>query len=363
MRTLEKPPRIEWIDYARFFAALMVMGYHYSVNGIRNGKLTSLEPFDRASEVLQYGYLGVPFFFLVSGFVIMASAASGSPVKFVISRIFRLWPAFLFCLTLTSVVLAIWPSPLMPISFEQYIANLTMIPTSFGFSVVDGVYWTLKTELIFYSAVLLVLSLRLIRYAQIIVEVWIGWLVLSFAMGNANGFLQGYDAFFAAGCCFYFMSRDGLSGRTLIGAATCAVIGLRVAELPTTDFINATYGPTLSHYIVAAIVIGFFVVFLAMSASRLKTRAFPYARQVGALTYPMYLLHAHIGYALMSRFGSNAHPILTVTSMAVSIIIASWLVARFVERPVQKFRPTVERFLTTGRAIPATVPATGSIDD
>ncbi|OBQ84067.1 acyltransferase [Mesorhizobium sp. WSM3873] len=345
MRATGKSSRIEWIDYARFFAALMVMSYHYGVNGIRNGKLTSLEPFDRAGAVLQYGYLGVPLFFMISGFVIVSSAGSGSPVKFAISRVFRLWPAFIFCMTLTSIVLAIWPSHLMPISPSQYLANLTMVPTSLGFPVVDGVYWTLKTEIKFYAAVLVILSLRLIAYAQIIVELWIGWLLVSLAVGSGHGFLQGYDAFFAAGCSFYFISRDGLSVRTLLATAACGLVGLQSAELPTTAAINATYGQSLSQAVVVTTVIGFFALFLGMSTSKLKYTTLPYARQIGSLTYPMYLLHAYIGYTLMSRFGSSDHPLLTVLSMAAAVLVASYLVTRFIERPAQKLRPAAERWL------------------
>ncbi|TJV03410.1 MAG: acyltransferase [Mesorhizobium sp.] len=361
MNTDRKPSRIEWIDYARFFAAFMVMGYHYGVNGVRNGKLTDLEPLDRAATVLQYGYLGVPLFFMISGFVIMSSASSGSPLKFAISRVFRLWPAFIVCLTLTSIVLAIWPSPLMPISVEQYLVNLTMIPTSFGVPVVDGVYWTLKTELMFYAAVFVALSLRLIGYAQMLVEAWVAWLLVSFMMGSGHGFLQSYDAFFAAGCIFFFVYRDGLSIRTVVAAAVCVMVGLQVAELPTTDFINATYGPTLSRQVVIGIVIGFFVVFLAMSAPASGSRTLPYARQIGALTYPMYLLHAYIGYTLMSRFGSSAHPLATLTTMAVAILGASWLIARFIERPAQQFRPVVERFLL--RPHVTAMPAAEALDE
>lgn len=338
--------RFEWIDYARFAAALSVMSYHYLVNGIRNGKLTGIGPFEGAGALFQYGYLGVPLFFMISGFVIMSSARSGSPVKFVISRVFRLWPAFVFCMTLTSIVLAIWPSPLMPISAGQYFVNLTMIPTSFGWPVVDGVYWTLKTEIIFYASVLAILSLNLISYAQIIVEIWIAWLIVSFAVWGGHGFLGGYDAFFAAGCSFYFMYQDGFSPRTLLATSACAVMGLCVAELPTTDFINATYGPTLSRYVVGVIVLGFFVVFLGMKASRAESKPLPFARQIGALTYPMYLLHAYIGYTLMSRFGSSDRPLFTVFIMAVAVLIASYLVARFVELPVQRLRPVAERGLS-----------------
>ncbi|MER9168864.1 acyltransferase [Mesorhizobium australicum] len=362
MHSARKPSRIEWIDYARFFAALIVMGYHYGVNGIRNGKLTGLEPFDRAAAVLQYGYLGVPLFFMISGFVIMSSASSGSPLKFAISRVFRLWPAFIVSLTATSIVLAIWPSPLMPISVGQYLVNLTMIPTTFGVPVVDGVYWTLKTELMFYAAVLVVLSLRLIDYAQVLVEVWIIWLLVSFAMGSGHGFLQSYDAFFAAGCTFFFVYRDGLSPRAAVAAVACVVVGVQVAELPTTDFINGTYGPTLSHQVVIGIVVAFFVAFLAMCASTIGLKTLPYARQIGALTYPMYLLHAHIGYTLMSKFGSGGHPVVTLITMAAVVLVTSWLIARFVERPAQQFRPLVERLLLRPR-IATAMPAAQALDE
>ena len=45
----------------------------------------------------QYGFLGVPVFFIISGFVIAYSAEGRTPVGFAIARFSRIYPTFLFC--------------------------------------------------------------------------------------------------------------------------------------------------------------------------------------------------------------------------------------------------------------------------
>lgn len=63
--------RMELLDYGRFFAAISVVAYHYSFNGIKGGKITSIDVVSPIAEsVFKYGYLGVDFFFIISGYVI-----------------------------------------------------------------------------------------------------------------------------------------------------------------------------------------------------------------------------------------------------------------------------------------------------
>ena len=66
--------RVEIIDYYRLAAALAVVAFHYLYNGIDNGKVGSISH-EPIAALAQYGYLGVNLFFMISGYVITASAA------------------------------------------------------------------------------------------------------------------------------------------------------------------------------------------------------------------------------------------------------------------------------------------------
>lgn len=83
--------RVELLDYARFSAALSVLAFHYLFAGIRNGKLSSLSYIPVVTDIAKYGYLGVELFFMISGYVIFATAKDKSPGQFIVSRIARLY--------------------------------------------------------------------------------------------------------------------------------------------------------------------------------------------------------------------------------------------------------------------------------
>jgi peptidoglycan/LPS O-acetylase OafA/YrhL len=86
--------RIDLLDYARLFAAFCVLALHYTYSGITNGKVTSIGHIDSIIDITKYGYLGVEFFFMISGYVIFFSATNSSASKFIVSRAVRLYPLF-----------------------------------------------------------------------------------------------------------------------------------------------------------------------------------------------------------------------------------------------------------------------------
>ncbi len=96
--------RVSELDLLRFFAAFSVLLYHYTFRGYAAGDM-SIMPYPLLAPISKYGYLGVDLFFLISGFVILMSASSGSLKRFAISRIVRLYPAFWVCCTVTFIAI------------------------------------------------------------------------------------------------------------------------------------------------------------------------------------------------------------------------------------------------------------------
>ncbi len=96
--------RLELLDYGRFIAALCVLASHYLYNGILTGKINSIAPMPEVADIVKYGYLGVDFFFIISGYVIFFSAQNKSAGDFLTSRALRLFPAFWVAVLLTSTV-------------------------------------------------------------------------------------------------------------------------------------------------------------------------------------------------------------------------------------------------------------------
>lgn len=65
-----------------------------------------------------------------------------------ISRFARLYPAFWTALLLAAILVPINGGPIA--SAATMLANATMLPVLFGAPLVDGVYWTLVYEIVFY---------------------------------------------------------------------------------------------------------------------------------------------------------------------------------------------------------------------
>src|SRR5699024_929201 len=57
---------------------------------------------------------------------------------------------------------------------------------------------------------------------------------------------------------------------------------------------------------------------------------------LGALTYPLYLLHEYFGWALIQVLHPALGKWLTLTATVAASLAMAWLVHRFVERPVHR---------------------------
>ena len=69
--------------------------------------------------------------------------------RFVISRFFRLYPAYWLSLTAALVVLVV--AAHQHVDAREVAANVTVLQQFIGIENVLGIYWTLQIELIFYA--------------------------------------------------------------------------------------------------------------------------------------------------------------------------------------------------------------------
>ncbi|MET0408455.1 MAG: acyltransferase family protein, partial [Hyphomicrobium sp.] len=144
------PTRMHNIDALRAIAALTVLFQHVSGDIWRAfpASLPYLKPV--ALDLFDWGRFGVVLFFLISGYVIPLSFTGPSPLqKFVISRIFRLYPAFWLSIVAMVGALHLNGVNLLP---TQIAANVTMAYPLFGQAAINGVFWTLIIEVMFYIA-------------------------------------------------------------------------------------------------------------------------------------------------------------------------------------------------------------------
>lgn len=104
MKQLE---RLNLLDSFRFIAIVMVLFYHYYSRWTSPISKISLYNYEYTFDVFKYGYLGVEFFFMISGFVIYFTLTkTNSFWLFLKKRFFRLFPTMVLCSLITLLVLS-----------------------------------------------------------------------------------------------------------------------------------------------------------------------------------------------------------------------------------------------------------------
>jgi exopolysaccharide production protein ExoZ len=143
------------IQIARAIAALSIVYYHSWVSITRFPKDTAFPiPF-----LSSYGWLGVDFFFAISGFVICLVASRGTFAvrPFLIKRVFRLYPLWLLMLTLFALTAWLWRGLQPEETFLFYLRSASLMLTN-GFPFYS-IGWSLQHEMVFYLAATIIIPL------------------------------------------------------------------------------------------------------------------------------------------------------------------------------------------------------------
>jgi peptidoglycan/LPS O-acetylase OafA/YrhL len=83
--------------------------------------------------------------------VIAYSAEGRTATGFAIARFSRIYPTFVFCMTLTCLAIVFLGPPHFETSFRQWTANLFIAATAFRQPYMDASYWSLVIEVMFYA--------------------------------------------------------------------------------------------------------------------------------------------------------------------------------------------------------------------
>ena len=331
--------RVEVLDLLRLIAVLAVVLFHYGFRGAAADGLTLVSLPD-LEPVAKYGYLGVQFFFVISGFVIAYSAAGRTASGFAIARIARIYPGFLVCMTATFLVTLAIGAPRFETSLGQWLANLFVVSPALRQPFMDGAYWSIVYELIFYGWVFLLMSLGWFRrYIDWIVIVWLAVSIADEMLVHSGLlhrlFVTDQSAFFAAGLVLYEIYRGRRDRKVMLLLALATVTAVDQAILGAA-WTRDHYHVTLDNWIVAAVCLG--AIGLVWLATRVRALPLPspVILAIGGLTYPMYLLHQHIGFMLFNRFEGYASAAVLIVATVAAMIALSWAIWRFVERPAQR---------------------------
>lgn len=322
--------RFPALDVYRVIAAYAVLFYHYAYRGERTGSLAPVD-YGVFESVAQYGYLGVPFFFMISGYVI-AFTMDGRPAKqFLVARVIRLYPTFWLCCSITSVVLLFNGAG----DLYTFLLNLTMLPEKFGVQMIDGVYWSLAVEIYFYLMMALLLLVgggRLSYWIDGLIALGLLAATIKLAGGSFGFPIRGHFPLFAVGMLvFRFHRGDG--ARYLYFSFVAFLIatwaGVEFASRQTEK-----YEESFSVLVLSSIYAVMYVLMLVVNKITINSRSLRFVAICGGATYPVYLLHAKIGYAIFGMFGVGwLMLVMTTVAMTVmSVVVYLWF-----DEPVRKY--------------------------
>ncbi len=357
--------RIGLLDSFRFIAVTIVVLYHLT-NPLTIGSHDAGLTF----PVFRYGYLGVEFFFIISGFVISYSLENTATIGvFFLHRFKRLFPAMLLYSLITFAVVC-WLDIAHFFRNAHYSRNLlpgfTFINpaiwsnlTGIDFHWINGSYWSLWTEVQFYFISACVYFLNKKRFftnmllAGIIISIVKdvpGILIndhneLVSKYGLIQFFkswqycselfnLTFYITWFMCGVIFYQLYKGIVfKGNIFRIAGSIAILYLLYYDIHT--YFNSLLWGMLAGTVVM-LVLFLLLIYKKQYLQFLNNKLL---RRIGVISYGIYLIHEEIGILLMRLYGPYMGKWITLAPYIVLIlmIIVAELGYRYVERKVNYF--------------------------
>ena len=347
--------RLRTLDGLRFLAAVGVMLYHYTASLSNVWDEPSGARFPVLGHIAMYFALAPQLFFVLSGFVVLWTAWGRSVPQVVASRAARLLPAYWAALALTSVLLlVIWPEG-RHISGGQVVVNATLLQGLFGVSNVDGVYWTLWAELRFYVLVALLVAWGLTRRRVLVfAAVWpiVGVVADHSRWEHVSTALIGSNAvFFAGGMLLFLIWRDGHAWLPWILVCANVLLGVWAVGLPMVARLRYFTVFEPSPMLVAAVVVACFAAVAITTLTPLSRWDWSTLTTVGALTYPLYLVHMTWGWWVIDHLHTSAPTYLTLAAAIAVAVALALAVHHGVEQTVSRpMRRRLEDALVRARA-------------
>ncbi|CAK8725050.1 hypothetical protein GMJAKD_15475 [Candidatus Electrothrix aarhusensis] len=335
------PPkrRLLEIDFMRFSAAIAVVLYHYTsqklvVDSVRVPVFPMLEPITR------YGYLGVDLFFMISGFVILLSSINRTPFEFVVSRVSRLYPGYWAAIFFTVAVVAIFDQSGKEVPLFDFLMNLTMVNDYFDIKDIDGVYWTLHVELKFYFLIFSLIIFRQIKHVEKWLFFWVS-IVIVHSLSGFPTFLgwfinPSYSSYFIAGATFYLILTKGISNGRLLLIAASYILSLANALMQIEGFIHDDV-LWFDQVVTVIAITCFFILFGAISLGKTSFLRKKYFIPLGALTYPLYLIHNVAGKAFFNTIILYTNKYSALLFTLFFAVGGAWIIYYVIERKASVF--------------------------
>jgi peptidoglycan/LPS O-acetylase OafA/YrhL len=314
--------RFQELDVFRGLAAFMVVFYHfvfwYPILYRRPDSLSASlfigPPIVPGMPNKYLGLLPVYWFFVISGFVIIWTLESCRTWRdFAVSRFSRLFPTYWAALALTTGVGLLAPLPGQSCSAVQIFANLTMLQQPLGFADIDGAYWSLLVEMLFYIGMAGIFTLGWLPRLHELCLLWVAACVLTHALAlfgidvwwklQVYGLLP-YGHFLAAGILFYQLWQNRRPTLCCYVLLFCLVSIFLAYPLPAA--------------LLCTLCFGLFYLAIRGSLRAIVSRPLLW---LGGISYALYVCHQMLGYRIIMTLEDYGVPCAAAVACAFAAVL------------------------------------------
>ncbi|HDY7659516.1 acyltransferase [Vibrio vulnificus] len=284
------------INALRGIAAVGVLLYHYMYHYF------NVYNEEGGYSLFALGKFGVNLFFLISGFLIISLLLKNqTSLRYFLNRATRLLPSYFIAATLTFLTLKFFNDEVRSVSFYDYILNLLIFPSLFDAKYVDGSYWTLEIEWMFY--IYAMFSYFIYKKNRTMSIIFVSTMVILSSLSSSLIFLKGYIPYFVLGLVFYFWknAEDDRKIYKIIGLLTVCII-----------LVNSKY-PLIE---IGIVLLFYFAMYEKINVLNNKITEF-----FASISYSLYLLHQNIGYVLINKLSGINIPHFISFLIVTSIIV------------------------------------------
>lgn len=342
--------RLEWIDSIRAFAAIFVMALH--LWGIAYANVASPGYIAIAINWSVYGIadigkIGVIIFFAVSGFVIPFSLLRGSAnnlPRFIISRIFRLYPIYWVSIFIAVVIFGYASSS------TQLVANITMFQKFIGFDDIVGLYWTLQIELVFYILCAILFLFNTLNKDRTLFRNMYFFIAVALLMAVARYITQKKlpvamplslsVMFFGFIWRKYLLSEGSIRRGSII---ICLAVFFAALVPVTLLAYNSDMGFDERWYRYFATYLAALSIFIFFT--RVFTVKNAVAAYLGKISYSIYLLHGLIGRPILEYLlqYKAVSPYIMLSASALFVVAVSSVTYYIIEKPFIELSRRINR--------------------
>jgi peptidoglycan/LPS O-acetylase OafA/YrhL len=327
--------RIVFLDYMRVFAFISVLVGHRLFAGLTDiansidNHITIRLIAEALIPLCNGGAAGIIVFFLTSGYIITHVLQKESATEFMVKRIFRIYPLYIFAVVMEMVLNSIFRSmPIPPLT--TIIPRILLIGDFFGTPyALSGVEWTLRIEVMFYALMCVAKAVGLFRHQYLLPYVYAAIAIALFAAPTlpsgtewSDGYINLYTAFLFCGSCFYLIQTKKAS---MTNCALCVLLifSLFLVLIPEVQPVWKN-----SNYAAFAVLI-FFTGFIAGDKlSDGKVLIF-----LSELTYSVYLFHNWAwNYIYQFFLVANIHIVNLKLQTVIVLLICCYVASKTVEK-------------------------------